>query len=344
MPQPANHLVFMSYSRRDDTVMRRIVAFLRKEGIKVWLDNEKLIPGTPIWEEEIEKAIKGASAIVVILSPDSKGSEWVRREISLADQYRKRVFPVLVGGDEESSISLRLINRQYVDIRKNEDTALRSLETALSDYLQELSGEEENNFSENKPAPTEQITARENRNLEADNGQKILWATLGWALAGLIGGYMYSEYDEIIGGAIGGLIGGAIGGGLSTSTTLQNKNTSSDRKSMLRNILAWGIAGVVGWLIGWGLLTEASGAGTGMAIFAIIGLSSTLGMDYLDSNWKSIAIITLAWAIGGAIGWIIAKPVLIEGLYIDPANSWAIGTAIGWAIGGFVMSRQLAKR
>ena len=50
--------VFMSYSRKDEAVMRRIVTFLRKRGIEVWVDNENLVPGTPLWEVEIEKAIK----------------------------------------------------------------------------------------------------------------------------------------------------------------------------------------------------------------------------------------------------------------------------------------------
>jgi len=143
MAQSPTSQVFMSYSRRDDVVMRRIAMFLRKQGIKVWVDNEKLVPGTPIWEEEIEKAVKDASAVVVVLSPDSKGSEWVRREISLADQYRKRVFPVLVRGNEEASITLRLINRQFVDLRGNENAGLSSLKTALSAYLKELSAQEE---------------------------------------------------------------------------------------------------------------------------------------------------------------------------------------------------------
>ncbi len=134
--------VFMSYSRRDEAVMRRIVKFLRKQGINVWVDNEKLVPGTPIWEEEIEKAIKSASSVIVILSPDSKNSEWVRREISLADQYRTRIFPVLVRGDEESSITLRLITRQYVDIRQNEESGLGSLSAELSRYLKELEAQE----------------------------------------------------------------------------------------------------------------------------------------------------------------------------------------------------------
>ncbi len=134
---PARH-VFISYSRRDDIVMRRTVAFLRKQGIKVWVDNEKLTPGTPVWEEEIEKAINGAYAVVVILSPDAKNSEWVRREITYADQYRKRVFPVLVNGDEDASIPLRLITRQFVDIRANEDIGLNSLSAAITFYAEEI--------------------------------------------------------------------------------------------------------------------------------------------------------------------------------------------------------------
>ena len=79
-----------------------------------------------------------------------------------------------------------------------------------------------------------------------------------------------------------------------------------------------------------------------MAIFAIIGLASTLKMEYFRTNWENIAGITLAWAIGGAISWSIAKE-LIDGLNVDYATGWAIGIAIGWAIGGFIMGWQLLK-
>jgi len=130
--------VFLSYSRRDEETMRLIAKFLRAQGIKVWVDNEKLIPGTPIWEDEVEKAIRNAVAIVVILSPDSKSSEWVKREMTMADQHQKRVFPVLVRGDENSSITLRLINRQYVDLRENWDGGMKSLSDALSFYISEF--------------------------------------------------------------------------------------------------------------------------------------------------------------------------------------------------------------
>jgi hypothetical protein len=129
--------VFISYSRTDEAVMHRTATFLRKRGIKVWVDSEKLVPGTPVWEVEIEKAIRGASAVIVLLSPDSKDSEWVRREISLADQNKTRIFPVLVRGDEGETITIRLITRQYVDMRQKEDVGLSTLCTELKQYLKE---------------------------------------------------------------------------------------------------------------------------------------------------------------------------------------------------------------
>ena len=135
---PTPKHVFMSYSRRDEAVMRRVVGFLREQGINVWVDNEKLVPGTPIWEEEIEKAIISAGAIVVLLSPDSKKSPWVRREISYAEDNGKRIFPVLVAGDEKNAIPIRLTNYQRIDLRQNEEASLNSLSIAISFYLEDL--------------------------------------------------------------------------------------------------------------------------------------------------------------------------------------------------------------
>jgi HEAT repeat protein len=143
--------VFLSYSRKDEEPMRLIAKFLRAQGIKVWVDNEKLIPGTPIWEDEVEKAIRNAIAIVVVLSPDSKNSEWVKREMTLADQHQKRIFPLLVRGDENTSITLRLINRQFVDLRRDWDQGLKSLSDALSFYISELSLHERATLTPQEP-------------------------------------------------------------------------------------------------------------------------------------------------------------------------------------------------
>lgn len=137
MSIPTSDRIFISYSRRDDETMRKIAFRLRDQGFKVWVDNEKLVPGTSAWEEGIENAIKNALAMIVILSPDSKSSEWVRREITYADQFQKRVFPVLAKGSEEMSLPIRLVTRQYVDLRTDEEAGLDTLCAAIRFYVEE---------------------------------------------------------------------------------------------------------------------------------------------------------------------------------------------------------------
>jgi Tol biopolymer transport system component len=126
---------FISYSRTDTSQKQNIVKQLRARGINLWVDIENLVPGTPAWEREIERAIRGAAGIIVLLSPESNNSEWVRREISFAEQNDKHLFPVLIRGDEDDSIPLRLSNHQRVDLRRNYETGLDELADALMDHL-----------------------------------------------------------------------------------------------------------------------------------------------------------------------------------------------------------------
>jgi hypothetical protein len=126
---------FVSYSRENVTLQQRIVAGLRGRGINIWVDIENLIPGSPAWEREIERSIRGAEGLIVLLSPDSNNSEWVRREISFAEQNEKRIFPVLITGDEDDSIPLRLSDHQRVDLREDFQNRLEELASGLKHHL-----------------------------------------------------------------------------------------------------------------------------------------------------------------------------------------------------------------
>jgi TolB protein len=126
---------FMSYSREDANLQKRVAAGLRERDINIWVDVENLIPGSPAWEREIERAIRSAAGIVVLLSPPANNSEWVRREISFAEDNGKRIFPVLVHGDEDDSIPLRLASHQRVDLRRDFNDGLDELAYALKEYL-----------------------------------------------------------------------------------------------------------------------------------------------------------------------------------------------------------------
>lgn len=128
--------VFLSYSRKDSEIMRRLRDDLRAGGLTVWTD-ENLQPGTPSWKDSIEGAIEQAGALAVILSPDAKQSVWVERELDYARNQGVRIFPVLARGDSRKAIPLELSSAQWVDLRSEADyvAGVQKLIGAIAEHL-----------------------------------------------------------------------------------------------------------------------------------------------------------------------------------------------------------------
>lgn len=126
--------VFISYSRRDKRTFTEIRDLLTAVGLVVWTD-ESLTPGTPSWKDAIEDAIEGARSLVVILSPDSKDSAWVEREIEYAMHHNLPIFPVLVRGDVRSAVPFELSGMQWADVRRDFYGGMEPLVAAITDCL-----------------------------------------------------------------------------------------------------------------------------------------------------------------------------------------------------------------
>jgi hypothetical protein len=140
--------IFISYSHSDDEIAKQLISFLGERGIKVWIDHQGLIPGDPSWEIAIEAAIRNAILVIVILSPDANASKWVRNEISFADVNRTQIIPILADGDETTSVPIRLIGYQFVDIRKDINKGLDSLESAIRGYKNKVAASLQQEASE----------------------------------------------------------------------------------------------------------------------------------------------------------------------------------------------------
>lgn len=89
----AGHDVFISYSREDRAAARHFAKCLAGEGLSVWWD--AALHSGETFDEVIERELKAASAAVVLWSPRSVTSRWVRAEATLADRHRKLV-PVII--------------------------------------------------------------------------------------------------------------------------------------------------------------------------------------------------------------------------------------------------------
>ena len=103
--------VFISHCKHDSDFAELIKLRLEKEGVPVWIDNDRLEPGID-WKQEIDEAIKIANTLIVIMSPEARESEYVTYEWSFALGCDIRIVPVML---RETSLHPRLATLNYID-------------------------------------------------------------------------------------------------------------------------------------------------------------------------------------------------------------------------------------
>ena len=85
--------IFISYSREDQHQVVRLVEYLRKQGLAVWMD-ETDIHGATMWTEEIVEAIHSCNLFILAISSHSTGSKNVVKELALASEREKIILPI----------------------------------------------------------------------------------------------------------------------------------------------------------------------------------------------------------------------------------------------------------
>jgi tetratricopeptide (TPR) repeat protein len=88
--------VFISYARADQDYVDRLAEHLRTNGVTPWFDRETDYGEQ--WPEVIREHVDGCWAFVVVMSPASEKSKWVKREIVRAEQQAKATLPLLLDG------------------------------------------------------------------------------------------------------------------------------------------------------------------------------------------------------------------------------------------------------
>lgn len=87
--------VFVSYARANAKQIMPVIEAAQHDGRNFWLDQQSMNVGEG-WAGEIVRAIRGAGEVVVMCSKAAFESDHVKREIYLADRYRKKLVPVFI--------------------------------------------------------------------------------------------------------------------------------------------------------------------------------------------------------------------------------------------------------
>lgn len=85
--------IFLSYNREDRAAALHFVSALEAKGYQVWWDGGLRIGES--YDEVTEAALRRAAAVIVLWSPRSVGSRWVRAEATIA-QKLGTLFPVMI--------------------------------------------------------------------------------------------------------------------------------------------------------------------------------------------------------------------------------------------------------
>jgi WD40 repeat protein len=131
--------IFISYSRRDKVFTERFLKALTDNGYtpdQIWVDWED-IPLVSKWEQEIRKGIEKANSIIFIMSPEWAKSRECAKELAVAVEYNKRLFPVIWQNVDPKTIQPELASLNWIFFREtdNFEEAFQKLLAALNTDL-----------------------------------------------------------------------------------------------------------------------------------------------------------------------------------------------------------------
>jgi hypothetical protein len=120
--------IFISHSSSDKEFVRQLVYDLKNEGHVVWLDENELNAGD-LLEREIHTNIHRADWFVLVVSPNSASSDWVRREVAFAltETEKRRSFKFLPVIIENSVWPDNLPEIKYINFHDNYPEAFKTL-------------------------------------------------------------------------------------------------------------------------------------------------------------------------------------------------------------------------
>lgn len=125
----AKNKVFLSHSAKDRKFVVRLASILDRSGMPYWYSATHIL-GAKQWHDEIGRALAQCNWFLVVLTPDSVRSQWVKRELLFAlneERYHERIIPLLYRKCKYSQLSWTLPEYEFVDFTGDFEAGCRQL-------------------------------------------------------------------------------------------------------------------------------------------------------------------------------------------------------------------------
>lgn len=112
--------LFLSYSTKDESIVRSVEKYIPKEMIDVWIDHKKIGGGRDL-KRAIKSGIKNADVFFLFISKEALSSDWVKKELALAKKKEKElkyefIVPVVLEQNAwENWKDKELKGRKYIE-------------------------------------------------------------------------------------------------------------------------------------------------------------------------------------------------------------------------------------
>jgi hypothetical protein len=120
---------FLSHSSKNSSFATRLAKALAAASVPVFF-SKKSIRGAQEWHDQIGIALKRCNWFLLVLSPHSVKSKWVKHELLYAlqsNRYREKIVPCLYRNCKPENLSWTLDQFQRVDFRTDFDSGCREL-------------------------------------------------------------------------------------------------------------------------------------------------------------------------------------------------------------------------
>jgi TIR domain-containing protein len=120
---------FVSHSSADRAFVERLAIELQRHGVPYWYSRRNIL-GAQQWHDEIGQALTRCDWFVLMLSPNSVKSQWVKHELVFAlneKRYENRIIPCVVRKCDVNKLSWTLPSFQFIDFSKSFEQGVRAL-------------------------------------------------------------------------------------------------------------------------------------------------------------------------------------------------------------------------
>jgi hypothetical protein len=120
---------FISHASENRAFVEKLCKELRNHGVPFWYSTRH-IRGAQQWHDEIGEALGRCDWFILILSPQSVKSKWVKHELVFAlnnSRYGGRIIPCVLKKCDINQLSWTLSSFQFVDFSSSFQRGMRNL-------------------------------------------------------------------------------------------------------------------------------------------------------------------------------------------------------------------------